>query len=171
MYFILFSLAALCYPIAAIFAVVSNVLNRARFCFCGTKDCLQTGQEAVFIGKFVFPKMICSELYPADCSWRVCEVSKSQQEIKVKMDTRNSGTVREMYSDTLSTFCFSQTSARRKKKKVSDFNGFKVMRGSCNFRLPSVCLKYFTSCLFFVKVCIYRRPLGVGGKFMIYHMF
>lgn len=57
------------------------------------------------------------------------------------------------------------------KKKVSDFNGFKVMRGSCNFRLPSVCLKYFTSCLFFVKVCIYRRPLGVGGKFMIYHMF
>lgn len=59
----------------------------------------------------------------------------------------------------------------QKEKKSSDFNGFKVMKGSCNFRLPSVCLKYFTSCLFFVNVCIYRRPLGVGGKFMIYHMF
>lgn len=52
-----------------------------------------------------------------------------------------------------------------------NFNGFEVTRGSHNFRLPSVCLKYFTSCLFFVNVCIHRRPPGVGGRFMIYHMF
>lgn len=57
------------------------------------------------------------------------------------------------------------------KKNLWFVNGFKVMRGGCNFRLPSVRLGYFTSCFFFVKVYIYRRPLGVGGKFMMYHMF
>lgn len=87
------------------------------------------------------------------------------------MDNRQSETVHEPGEILSLPSVLAKLLQKGEGKKVSDFNGFKVMRGSCNFRLPSVCLKYFTSCLFFVKVCIYRRPLGVGGKFMIYHMF